>query len=247
MKLVNILERVSHLPTDIEDIYDLEWENDEIKYGNDTIIGAGHYANVRKHKGDPHLVVKSQHSYVDEKELKLDSYYQYLNFIRYHKIADKNIHFPRTYKKQLYAKDNKKNYTLEIEKLEHLTDLNIKELSAIFNKDFVDVGDVESIKDYKKVPDIIKYTLNSGNMDKIRSTTLKTSCMILRKIAKKLKKSTYDIHISNIMFRRTPHGPQLVFTDPFSNFSASARKAYDEDKSMERRILIDKNRKGKVK
>ena len=66
----------------------------------------------------------------------------------------------------------------------------------------------------KLFSDSINQTLSGTSKGLIKDETLMEALSYLKQFMKSADNVMYDIHKGNIMYRRTPHGLQLVLNDP---------------------------------
>lgn len=186
-------------------------------------IGRGVFSRVVPHPEDPHLVQKYNIHPLGPKRARVaDGFEQYVDFLIKYNLMD-NVHFPKVYKVKTVtdAGGERKNF-YEIEKLYPLRQMTDEELASISENVFG--------SSYTLVPsniaERIEYAVtDTAWREKIKSESLKNAIEALVKISKESDFSL-DIHEDNIMFRRTPHGPQLVISDPFSFLKAGRASKY---------------------
>lgn len=175
-----------------------------VKSKNITKMNQGLYGDVYHHKNKPHEVIKVGGN-------PNDSYSKYIEAVS--ELSSSNPYLPRVYKHKKYGKEL---YTMEIEKLMPLKDLNIKEIQSIlirldpkydtkrFEYQYGEDDIVRAVNRYFWNPE------DSKNMDPL----FKQAADIITRIEMEHRVAFRDIHKENMMARRTPHGVQLVITDP---------------------------------
>lgn len=183
-------------------------------------IGRGVFSVVNSDKNDPHTVNKTQLVRPDKVGDK-DSFESFAKIVIKHKLWDK-IHFPRIYAQKLTTdKGGRTQYKWKIERLVPLYDMSKKEFEFMAEKYFVpDVADrakSDAMIFAKAVRDMVRYEA----MEKyIEDEQFLEAVQITRKMFEflngKRPRVRLDLHVNNMMVRRTPYGPQLVITDPFA-------------------------------
>jgi hypothetical protein len=185
---------------------------DKARDNSDTIDGS--FGAVRNKKSDPFLVSKNNLKPV--RNVEDDPYYLYIKYIVDNKIAQQNPYAPRVYNITL-LKDQKygQKFKIDMEKLEELESLSDEECKHILSvtMDFSE-DDNENDSD---VTYAMKRAIIAG--ENIKDEKLKEIAEIIRNIKNSNDNFGYDIRRYNIMIRRTPKGPQIVFTDPLWNKS----------------------------
>lgn len=189
-----------------------------------NFLGRGKFSTVRNDKTDPHLVKKSNIA-PSEQDDDGDGFNIYIKYIHEQKLQD-NIHFPRVYTaKKISDKTGKYIYKYTLEKLEEWGALSAKEFEYIVenmfdglasegqNYDFNDFTTrVRTVKAASKI--IQKACLGRDDgLEMLKPDDLYEACLTISNIAE-IYDMRPDVHPANIMFRRTPHGVQLVITDP---------------------------------
>lgn len=199
---------------------------------NDSKSGA--YSSVKDDKTDPHMVKKYHHGPMDNdpnSDIGEDAYVYFALW-----TAKQNVNnpcLPRIYDiKKIKDNSGKFIYRYKIEKLISTNAIEPEELWRMFDRYFVKDQKFDDIqKDVKrrvhneestKLPTLMMGRMCEeyikGRSDYIKDESLKEALDLIRKFLETYKKSkgfTLDIENSgNIMFRRGPHGLQLVITDP---------------------------------
>jgi len=201
------------------------------------LLGAGVSAGAYTNQTDPHTILRKTH-FKTPKQHRDDPSYSYLKYVKDNELADNNIHFPRIYSSGVSKypiHDRKDNnikdirLVLEIEKLIPIRALSLREARGIVehlvtdeilhhyttlrvNRALAIWDDVDSI--FVLLCRHIETALTRNELDQFKSNEFIEACKILQSIKNKIG-AKYDLHLSNIMARRTPHGIQIVFTDPF--------------------------------
>lgn len=186
-------------------------------------LGMGGYASVKPHPTDDFLV-KKHHTGPDA--AADDGYNAYIKYVIDNDLMD-NPHFPRVYNiTKIKDKAGKFIYTYDVEKLNDLNSMTREDYEAIinthFNSNAMHFADFDSDSVWENAMRMAK-VVRSG----IQSDTPSYFTGSFRDAVKKIIADRYnirrengsavglDVHAGNIMFRRTPHGPQLVLTDIF--------------------------------
>lgn len=232
MKILELLERLIQ-PEQSSKQYRGHF-NDTPEYAHpDKILGGGLYSVARDDKTDPHMVKKSNYRPMGNIKYngraERDPFDAYIDYIIDNDLMD-NIHFPRVYNvKRIKDQDGKQVSKYQMERLVPLTNLSFEEFSALIETHFKQRlalpfdGNTSKWDDYeyKIARDAIAQVLNAAAggdgraLSTIKLYALEDAVNHINKLAKRTR-ATLDIHRENIMVRRTPHGPQLVITDPLS-------------------------------
>lgn len=166
-------------------------------------LGSGSFASAYTHKDNPHDIWKSsRHMSADGHDI--DGFYYYLKALESFK-GNTNPYFPRFRNIRINKRGNKMQYTVQVEKLFPLSSLYEDEAKALLRRMYIhpalDDTIVGAINDAVFKPKLIKdeQLLEAGRF--------------IRRVMKKYKLDD-DMHLENIMVRRTPYGAQLVITDP---------------------------------
>lgn len=172
------------------------------------IMGSGYYARVHASKRDPHMVIKTT-------DKDTDPYDSYVSELLDSEKWKSNPHFPRIYAQ---GTQNKK-YVME--KLVSWQELDRTELIDYFMNNFNE-DDFGSDREFtshiakSRLVDVMAIIMDSDNFkERINNETLLEAVLWVRRLAKFLHVN-FDLHKNNFMWRRGPHGIQLVITDPFS-------------------------------
>lgn len=195
MKLKNLLEAFETQRGSFPDTTD----NDS------NVLGRGYFASVKPDKEDPHMIIKKQHR-------EDPSYDTYVDFLVNNKLAQANPHFPRIY---------------EISKGQWKMEKLPFTLSQFFSPDNGN-DQWENNKQiighmYLKDFDPARFSTRIfENPENIKLGTYRKALELVHTAREKHNQSgvgehlSDDLHPGNIMVRLTPHGPQLVITDPWS-------------------------------
>jgi len=212
-----------------------DWEVEDDQNEREKGRSVGRFSTV-KPGSDPHTVKKS--SKVPGMDT-IDGYWTFIDYVIKYKLWE-NPHFPRVYSiKKIKDSTGDLMFRGEIEKLEPLKELNLKEIEHLFERIFgqdglptlmqntagLDSSELKKAYIDRFAKDIEQISKGITKL-KIVDDSFKKAIKILQMIRKKEKQAgkksirggrglIYDIHSENIMVRRTPYGLQLVFTDPF--------------------------------
>lgn len=183
-------------------------------------LGSGNYASVKQDPNDPHLVKK--HS--KRIESKDDGYNNFIEYLINHDLMD-NIHFPKIYNiTAIKDKEGNVIHTYKMEKLIPFYDANKRELEFFIHKTFNQDGVNIILKAYARndsLPLAISMIISDCaygdfDMEYIIDDSFREAIDTIKVIARDTPFVNIDIKIDNMMWRRTPHGLVLVFTDPIS-------------------------------
>ena len=209
-------------------------------------LGHGMYASAYASEKDPGGVEKiANPNMIDS--LKKDAYFQYISKLAERQKSASNVYFPKIFNLKVYrGRDGKYTYNVNIEKLLPLDSLSTEEISMIGEylfKDFIEGWNQHMkgmLEDMDMSPEEQKRFLDT---ERERNLFLQYFCLLLhdcitekrmrlqikdpklieavRTIKQVLdvnkKLFLADIHPENIMVRRGPFIPQIVFTDPVSH------------------------------
>jgi len=201
----------------------------ELNYDHgDGRLGTGEFAIVYPDKDDPHMVNRRGRIPGNEKRSKhspdmlKDSFISYAKWVVRNKLWNENIHFPRIYVTEYDEANDIFDY--KIEKLVDYRSLNRKMLLNVMYKYFTDdiMSDATTVTDLKKLKTnqlmyqmcyILDEVIYEGTKGTVKDEEFKRGFDILLKGIKD-NDWEWDGHRTNVMFRITGTGPQLVFTDP---------------------------------
>lgn len=180
-------------------------------------LGHGHYSRVKPHPSDPHLVKKTSHNIKYSGD---DGYRSFIAYIIENKLTD-NIHFPKVYNiRTITDKNGKKIYSFDVERLVPLRKLGVEQMKAALDSHFND-DRIEEVEDEDDGIGIIMTNIDmavhEGVFSVLKTQELKDACFILFKLSKdEASPHWFDLKYDNMMWRLTPYGAQLVFTDPLA-------------------------------
>jgi hypothetical protein len=128
-----------------------------------------------------------------------------------------NPYFPNFYRvNEFKAKDSEASVMhLKMERLNEIDDLNIEDLKEMMVKMFGDsdvAGDAHKTTYVDDIVDRIEEYCLGRNL-KIVDFRLEEALELIKELVDK-HDLRLDIHEGNVMWRRSPQGPQLVITDP---------------------------------
>lgn len=156
----------------------------------------------------------------------IDVYKEYIKGVVFLKLAQRNPYFPRVYEFRTIDTKDGQDYDFEIEKLIHYNMVSVEEfyvmVKHMFGKDIVQELGPPSHHSSKSICEFIctefSKFIETNKEIFIKDEQLLSALKILKSMDKKFTKdgSFLDLHEENVMFRRTPFGIQLVFTDPFA-------------------------------
>jgi hypothetical protein len=198
--------------------------------------GGGVYAHVYAHKKRPGSVLK-----VGKYSTRLpeeDAYLGYINLLANNDRMASNPYFPRVYDVKIYpyeseyarTKEWTGEYVVEMEELQSIEDLSVEEVNMLGNRMFKywkQRGSEIAHDMFSYLPSnmqipaaliaMIREAVNQYSSTdfeyQIKDKKLTEAVMLLRELISK-GYIEEDLHINNVMIRRTSVGPQLVITDP---------------------------------
>lgn len=190
-------------------------------------LGRGVYAAVFLNPGDMQTVKKI--ASVAQNKWERDGYYAYIMEIGKQNKEHPNPYLPQIIGVKRFSNDEGDYMEVEIEKLypvtREYTDV-VGALEKLYQTRFEEEDfDLLGISPYS----LLTITTRDYFFDSsIRIKTLPTTGEVLElspdfkeavEVVRKAKKQfmSLDIHLGNLMIRRTPYGPQLVITDPLSS------------------------------
>lgn len=200
-------------------------------------LNRGSQAAVKSDKKDPHMVkkynIRTYHDddkpHRDSPNRKDDGFNQFINYLIDHKLMGVNPHFPRVYDiKTITDKTGHRIYTYTVEKLLESTVISKEEMQAFIENDlhpdtiYIDPDIAQYGREKEWIEEAwhrITKRLNlcitqmSTARESIKSETLIECIKILHKLDKEFP-NQLDVHMNNLMWRRTQHGLVLVFNDP---------------------------------
>jgi hypothetical protein len=198
---------------------DTEFKRPSKKNAKPGELGKGRYSAVSSH--DDFSVDKT---YKKKKEnIENDPYYIYIKTIADNNLAQKNPYFPRVYSVESGKIDDKTSRPkFNIERLTPINHLSDEVLYALgkrvlANKEHYDHNfqfNLKSDDPAKTFSSAMNRALHQGEYSEIKDPELIEALKIIVQIRKQYPQCKPDIHSGNIMVRPTPHGPQIVITDP---------------------------------
>lgn len=189
---------------------------------DDTALGQGNYSTVKNDRNDPHMVRKHHHTPVDDRVD--DGYVDFVNYLIKNKIQDVNL--PRIYDiKEITDPSGQKIYKYQIEKLNSIKDISLKELQALINRSIDANYHVDTIKNedtYKRellrqFGRDLENCLKASDYSRIKDEELIKTLQTIKDYTETKEDTWLDMgNAGNLMFRRGPTGLQLVIADPFA-------------------------------
>ncbi len=184
----------------------------KIKARRNTELGRGMFAKVST-SNDPHVVRKQSTSAIGASAPKeADGFDAYVDLMVEYGVMD-NIHFPKVYDGRRVTDANgevKREYS--IERLFPMDSLSPEEWDAMVNVNLRVAANSPA-----KFCDLLWDAVADDEFrhDYILSDSLNEACVALAKMSRTAG-FNLDIHPGNVMVRKTAHGAQPVFSDPFS-------------------------------
>lgn len=182
---------------------------------NPEFLGKGAFSYAVNDKNDPHMINKKSN---DVAYGAYDGFDFYVKELINANIMGSNPFAPRVYKRSEFNMDKArgKYFKYKMEKLFPLGEITFDEAEGLVRQlepnKFIEL-DPDKHKYYPAsaiasiVNAIVKGTIGTSNEN------LDQLARLIRKVEEK-NRLILDIHASNVMIRRTPHGPQIVITDP---------------------------------
>ena len=184
---------------------------------------SGAYAKVDVDPDEPFTAKKKYH--VPMKDVEDDGYYVYIKTIADRGLAKSNPYFPRVYNVDIEKdKTGKVRPEFKMETLISSSELDAAALYGMGDRMFENFEYMLPVKDPDEkqlrhaiahgIIQILKY----GSFERVKDPKLMQALSMIRNIV--LDGDTkygIDMHPDNYMIRPTPHGPQLVLTDPISD------------------------------
>lgn len=185
-------------------------------------LGRGTFSKASEDESDPHMVTKTQ---MRKSTFITDMFDEYAEVITKGKLWNM-VHFPRVYATKRYVDpQGDVRHRWSMEKLIPLNHPSItrRDMQSLSERYFTQEAYDEVAEDefhISSFADMISSAVMDQEFDLIKDPTLKKACIKLSEIHRKLgsKKGNYiniDLHDENIMFRRSHHGLDAVFSDPF--------------------------------
>lgn len=188
-------------------------------------LGRGMSNVVLANKRDPHTVIRHNSNVMHP---SIDSSNGYYNWLAKSKAFNENPFFPRIYEKVTISdKSGRKLIKYEIEKLSSIEILDIAAVRGMTNNLFDQTTITRilrfaaarkwwsDIDDEERALIILLNCLEDvffGNPSS--NENLNDAMKTIRELSEQNPVTGSDLHRGNVMVRLTPHGPQLVLTDP---------------------------------
>jgi hypothetical protein len=173
---------------------------------------------------DPHEVRK--YNRTPDNSLQ-DGFVLYAKYVVKHKLWD-NVHFPKIYvTNQAASHGDEEFYDWTMERLTWWKDISEEEYLAMIDRYFSipvaellrskgdDLSYGEQFRFAQGISDILRAMLRGDMAVDVIDDELLDALRHLVAIKEEIGFKLYDLHRFNIMYRRTPVGTQLVFSDPF--------------------------------
>ena len=198
-------------------------------------LGSGAVATVYSHETDPHMVVKKEKSHSNTRELGRYGIHSRHDAFAYYVDAagpymSSNPYLPRVYvKNKRQAKNGIISYTYVVERLFERYDPNFNNpiiINSIVEKALADPYMVLMTKlpsaKWSAMCEVITHAIEYNKWDTFKDPNLIEAGKIIHQAMSKYKEDwpqddariRIDLHAGNYMLRPTPHGVQLVITDP---------------------------------
>jgi hypothetical protein len=175
-------------------------------------LGRGIFSKVTPDRKDPHMVQKrSTNPMGPDHHIKADGFEQYVRMLVDNDLMD-NIHFPKVYKANTSTDTTGTHRnTFTIERLADISSISEEEFQSLAERCLL-----RPVYDAKGLADRIAGACASAYDRKtyIKMETLLEACELIEAMDN-VADFRLDIHDGNLMVRRTPHGLQLVISDPF--------------------------------
>jgi hypothetical protein len=213
---MRLFEIIQHKSTISEPPIDDEMRADPVKHGILDKHNGASFSFVTP-GDDPHEVRKYHKT---SRGGVRDGFVLYAEYIVRHKLWD-NVHFPRIYVTNVAASHIDEFYDWTMERLTPWHEITEEEYLAMAGRYFSGPGVTEivnSTSDEEFVDNMCRALLTAlwgSHRITVIDDELDSAIVRLRQIKGAVGFDDYDLHMENIMFRRTPVGTQLVFSDPF--------------------------------
>jgi hypothetical protein len=189
------------------------------------ILGHGYFSTTVGHQDSPHDAVKISNA----ENSRNDGYEEYLRLLSRNPELRDNIHVPRIRSARVITssdKNKKRMLLVRMERLEPIKNLSEREAYELVKSL---VGREEAIRQknnprmftsgdpWVRALNGVLFRWERGELDsnQIIHDDIRDTVEFLRKFAG-MRQIGFDLHDENWMIRRTPYGPQLVISDPFS-------------------------------
>jgi hypothetical protein len=233
MKLLDLFEDQQHQTNDSTTNFSGRLKQSKAAFSDPK---SGAFSSVKDDKHDPHMVKKYHHGPVGDgspdSEIGEDAYVYFAKWLAKQNVT--NPHLPRIYDiKKIQDSAGKFIYKYQVEKLNSATELGLEELMNVFGQHFVsdtvaqqvaDELDFEAGVDTPANKKILIHVMGRfceqmvrEGCKNIKSESLREALGLIQKFLKDHGEKEFSLDIENsgnIMFRRGPHGLQLVLTDP---------------------------------
>lgn len=166
---------------------------------------------------DPHFVKKTSK---DSVETKNDGYWFFIKNVVDHKLWE-NPYFPRVYQFKEFYKGDEVHYRVQLEKLIPYSNLSVKEALAVFERvTGKDSSNFFNEPNVNIVASMITNFMENVWANEISLETVDANLVSAMQEMQEMNPNgmyyRYDLHMSNLMYRRGPHGVHPVIIDPFS-------------------------------
>lgn len=186
-------------------------------------LGSGTFSSASEDKADPHMVSKQQHRKHSVSGLT-DMFDEYAVIIARDKLWNM-VHFPRVYTIKSYVDpqgETKSQWSMEKLIPMNSKSLNHLEINSLCERYF-DEYVYEEISDAEfhlgeiayQIEKIIEEDALHLIIDETFRAASKKLIAVYHELQGKYPSATMDLHDENIMYRRSPHGLDMVFSDPF--------------------------------
>lgn len=186
-------------------------------------LASGIFSTVMADEEDPHMVKKvSSQPMGPDHHVKADGFNQYVRMLAQDDLMD-NIHFPKVYKANTTTdKTGTHRNSFTIERLVDLQNISPEEFEGLAERCFL-----RPVVDAAAMADRISASCESAYERKmyIRMDSLIEACEIMQRLDQ-ASDFRLDLHEGNLMVRRTPHGLQLVISDPFGMVKRDSMHKY---------------------
>jgi hypothetical protein len=190
-------------------------------------LSNGSQASVKADPNDPHMIKKHNTKVYPEKSIiqgfkptrANDGFNDYIEYLINNNLTD-NIHFPKVYNvKTIIDKNGDKIHTYTMERLIETDTLTVEQIEAFLENNLSEKWQ-DSVKwTSHPIEYVVRLITNciqgTRDMDEIFTNKELISAISIIKQIKNTISAQIDLSVHNIMWRRTPYGMILVFTDPF--------------------------------
>ena len=206
MKIQDLLERGLIQPT-VEPTK--QYRGDLRQSKKVDISKSGMFSTVKDDRSDPHMVKKYNHR--PNRPHREEGFRYFARCI----IAEglENIHFPRVY--QMGQIEDDRGQTVDTYRMERLVGWHTVTGEEIAASAATIFSSSTPITDHARVARLVEQAIRDHNYNRIISKEFEDACKMIVSMGNDNHEASYDLHAGNMMYRRTPHGLQLVITDPF--------------------------------